>query len=423
MSARQFERLKRWDERLARLHDQETILQWNGAYAKASHWVGVLHQEGLTLEILPKLARYEDMKGMRLMRRNLLRMLSEAGHVPLRERDMAEVSSASGPLSETLILLFARRLLDQLVQGRAHNYETREENLHSLRGKLLMTPHVRHNTSHRERFFVARDEFTADNTLNRALKAACRQLQRLTQDQQTQDILRRCLLCLHGVSETHLDAQSLSRLHLDRRHARYKTALDLARMILASTTPGASAGKTHSYSLLFNMNQVFEQFVLAVLQRRILPLLPGVSLHRHAKQQWRYLLRSASTRRGILRLEPDILLTNTDTGQALVTLDTKWKLLQMGGRKRGAGREDLYQLYAYAQRYGCRHNLLLYPEVPHAVPQDFIAPSGPGQSESLIGLRFLDLRRDLKMQRRELEEDLLRVLGDALPAQTRASRS
>ena len=60
--------------------------------------------------------------------------------------------------------------------------------------------------------------------------------------------------------------------------------------------------------------------------------------------------------------------------------------------------------------------------MPNAETQNFIAPSGPGQDESLIGVRFLDLRRDLKIQRRDLEADLLRVLGDALPAQTKVSQ-
>lgn len=414
LSEHHFSRLRRLDQRLAQQRDQDTVLEWSAQSARARQWVGVLQTEGLTLEILPKMASLQG-GSLEQVRRNLLTMLAEAGDVPLRERDLASLTSSRAPLSETLIALFARRLLHQLLLGRAHNYEPRQENLHALRGRLLLGQHIRRNAAHKERFFVSYDEFTADTALNRALKSACRQLLGVARLTETQEALQRCLLCLEGVSDRPDPPQALDQLTLDRRNQRFAPSLTLARMVLAQLSPGASAGRQRAFTLLFDMNLVFEGFVERLLRRRVLPRLHNVALHKHAQQRWRYLLQSASNRRGVLRLEPDILLTDAQSGQPLVTLDTKWKLLDQSGQRRGASREDLYQLYAYAQRYGCRHNLLLYPWVPRARPDDLIAPSAPGQQESLIGLRFLRLDRDLRTHLRDLEQELLDLLGATLP--------
>jgi 5-methylcytosine-specific restriction enzyme subunit McrC len=417
LAPRHFDRLCRLDQLLARQRDQETILEWGQDSARARHWVGVLQAEGIALEILPRLLPDADHGGLPLARRNLLFLLSEAGDVPLRERELAALSTAQGGLSETLMALFAGRLLEQLLLGRAHHYEERQENVPALRGKLLLGQHLRQNAAHRERFFVARDDLTEDTPLNRAFKAASRALLELSREPRTHEALRRCLLCLRGVSDQAITPEALAALRLDRRHQRFDAALTLARMILSRLTPGVSAGHQRAFALLFDMNRVFEGFVTELMRRRVLPRLPGVTLHRHARERWRYLLESASSRRGVLRLEPDLLLSD-ERGQPLLTLDTKWKTLDMSQGRRGASREDLYQLYAYAQRYGCRHNLLLYPNAPHARPEDLIAPAGPGQRESLIGLRFIELRRELRAHRRDLEDELLALLGAALPAIT-----
>ena len=62
------------------------------------------------------------------------------------------------------------------------------------------------------------------------------------------------------------------------------------------------------------------------------------------------------------RMEPDISLKESE--RVVFILDAKWKEIQTRGddRKHGIDQRDMYQLYAYGKRYGCRAVALVYPQ-------------------------------------------------------------
>ncbi len=392
----QFDRLQHFDKQLAKRQKTDTILDWMGTTARTRHWVGVLQAGGLTLEILPKIDRQIGPENRNKARLSLLLMLSLAGDVPLRERHLANLGSSQAPLSELLVALFARELHARLFQGLVYDYQTRREHLPVLRGKLLVGRQLSSGAAHRGRFLVEYDEYTTDTLLNRTLKAACGQALPLAQTTQTEQLLRRCQMALRSAGDVPPETLRRTSLVLDRRHERFAIAFGLARLLLLQRGVAPQVGETRSFSLLFDMNMVFERFVAALMRRYVLPALPNLRLHHHARHRWKYLLEStAQSDKGILRLEPDMLLTRGDMGSELLTLDTKWKRLDMSGHKRGTAREDLYQLYAYAQRYQCLHNVLLYPYTTSSSPTDYKIPAPKGEPSPLIHVRFLDLRGQL----------------------------
>ena len=69
------------------------------------------------------------------------------------------------PLFEMLTAIFADRLVAELRRGLHHAYVPHEENATRLRGKLLISTHLRLNAAHAERFYVGYDEFEADTWL------------------------------------------------------------------------------------------------------------------------------------------------------------------------------------------------------------------------------------------------------------------
>ena len=140
------------------------------------------------------------------------------------------------------------------------------------------------------------------------------------------------------------------------------------------------------------MNIVFEQFITAFVRRHVLPQLSGWSLFPQARGRHRHLLSRAG--RGVLRLAPDLLL-ETPEGE-LVVVDTKWKHLARGGKQRRASRADLYQLYAYLQRFEARRTVLLYPRVPGVAPDSLEAfEQGDGAGARRVEVRFVDVSVDL----------------------------
>jgi 5-methylcytosine-specific restriction enzyme subunit McrC len=134
---------------------------------------------------------------------------------------------------------------------------------------------------------------------------------------------------------------------------------------------------------------VFERFVASFVAREVVPRLAGWRVHRQARGHTRHLL--ADGERGLLRLEPDLLLVRPDG--SLLVVDTKWKRLAPGRERASLGPADLYQLYAYGQRFAAQRAILLYPHVDGLI------------ETRLAVLRDVDARSDASIEVRTINLD------------------
>ena len=113
----------------------------------------------------------------------------------------------------------------------------------------------------------------------------------------------------------------------------------------------------------------------------------------------------------MLHLRPDLLVRGEGHEPALI-LDTKWKRLRPDKEKpnNNVGAGDLYQLYAYAKRYGCPNNVLLYPRVPGVTPKSLTLDA---DADKQVRIEMVDLGRDLWKEKEALIAELSRVVGAA----------
>ena len=176
-----------------------------------------------------------------------------------------------------------------------------------------------------------------------------------------------------------------------------------------------------SFSLLFNMNTVFEKFIAEFLRRWVAPEI-GCRVLAQSKGRPEWLMKPRDGGKGGVLLRPDVLVEGSDTLSALgqerndtaLVLDTKWK--KLGDRNRPSN-ADLYQLYAYRQRFGAAKSILLYPRVATSRCRDFeIINSGGQRTGNLIGVRFVNLDRELGTNpaRQELIDELTGIVASGL---------
>lgn len=326
---------------------------------QVTSFVGVIQAPGgYQIEVLPKVGKAigGSVDDARQLLISMLRCLHGFRHILT---DRAALSAGRMPLLEIFISEFLQTVGHIVKRGLRSDYRLRHDNLFALRGKLLMSPHLRQNLYRADRFFTEHDEFSTDRPENRLLRAALRRVLLLTGSQANQKLARELDFVFADVPPSTQPQIDFQKGRLDRGMGYYEDALAWARLLLNDESPLPQSGSHTAPSLLFPMESLFEAFVAHHLPRQLTPSLILKSqarshhLVRHSGQSW-------------FRLKPDLLIRDSER-DALV-LDTKWKLLDSlkanGTEKYGLSQNDFYQLQAYGLSYldGVGNVVLIYPK-------------------------------------------------------------
>lgn len=343
---------------------------------QVTSFVGVIRApNGFQIEVLPKVGKAIG-GGAAEARQLLIEMLCCLHGFRHVRTDSAKLSAVRMPLLEIFITEFLRTVEHIVKRGLRSDYRQRQDNLFALRGKLLMSPHLRQNMFRADRFFTEHDEFSTNRPENRLLHAALRRVLFLTGTQANQQLARELDFVFSDIPPSTQSRIDFQQVRLDRGMGYYADALAWARLILNEESPLTGSGGHTAPSLLFPMEAVFEAFVAKHLPRQL--------KHPHIlKTQARshHLVRHRD--RDWFRLKPDLLVRDSD--QDLLVLDTKWKLLDglkaNGTDKYGLSQSDFYQLHAYGQSYldGEGDVVLVYPKTDsfdHPLPV-FTFPKSP----------------------------------------------
>lgn len=317
-------------------------------------FVGVIRApDGFQIEVLPKVGKaMGDKQATRQRLLAMLRCLREFQHI---QTESARLLAARMPLLEVFIGEFLRAVERVVKRGLRGAYNTRQDNVVALRGKLLMAVHLRHNLCRRDRFFAEFDEFSVNRPANRLLHSALRRVLDWTRSQAHQQLARELRFVFAEVPESQQPTLDFQRVRLDRGMEYYEDALAWARLILQGASPLTGTGSNKAPSLLFPIEKVFEAFVARHLPRQLAQpyslrtQASSRSLVQHEGKDW-------------FRLRPDLLVR--EEGENRLVLDTKWKLVDKNKDNYGLSQADFYQLHAYGHNYlgGQGDVVLIYPK-------------------------------------------------------------
>ena len=349
VTAGQHRALERFSEEYQKQHKVAVFQHGPRKSLVAQNFVGVVNLGRDQVEILPKIEG-----AVPQVRHNLVTMISVVLDLALYDSDSSKVEKHSGSILEVLIGLFCQKLWQCVRRGMVRQYEIRNENLGMLRGRISMSEQIRLNLARPDRLACVFDDFSENNPLNQALKAALQVLRRVAKTQANQRNLAELLFCFQEVDDVAPPAIDWSRAGTNRLSVRYKPLLAMARLFIEGKSPDVVSGSGDGFALLFDMNQLFESYVGAVAKRVFAK--EGIEVSLQGPK--RHLARIAS---GIpvFELKPDIVARG-QTGIAFI-IDTKWKRLKEQVYREGVTSSDVYQMYAYSTQYASPDVLLLYP--------------------------------------------------------------
>ncbi|WP_312671301.1 McrC family protein [Pseudescherichia sp.] len=351
--------------------------QWEGSaqivsrqgkrFLRLGSYVGYLESPtGEAIEILPKTRLGEDEDPIR-QRRVLRRMLQAAAGITPREGETASLYRSKLPLHEWIYSEFLRHLLELVRRGLRSDYHlTEDDDSAFIRGQLDINRQIRQAPGKGARFHVRYAEFTPQRIENRILRTVLEIVLSSTKENQT---WRTATTLKHQMADIEPISDALSQLSRwsDGKYLlAYRAIKPWCQLILEKHNPDFQKGGHQGITLLFPMEKLFESWVGYSLKRA---LATGYAFTAQARRH--HLLSHALDESALpeawFALKPDFVVQNSDESYVL---DAKWKLLDslQGNRakKYGISQADLYQMFAYGQKYlqGRGDMMLIYPAHP-----------------------------------------------------------
>ena len=322
-------------------------------------FVGVIQVGSLTIEVLPKIDKRESEDRKGIWQAVLIDMLRQCHWLDQHAHDNAPLRIRHRSILEAYLALFLGYCEAILHRGLVKRYRPEESNKYALKGKLLFAQQVRHNAVHAERFYTRHRVYDADNLLNRILLKAIRLVPRLSTHGALKDRVGRLLLDFPELDDVRVDADTFERIRYDRKTAHYQDAINIAAMLLLHYRPDVRGGNRHVLAILFDMNDLWEEYV-----------------YRRLKRDRRYEVQAQDNRvfwrphegRGHKKIRPDLVVRDR-AGSKPIIIDTKWKVPD-GRRPDDA---DLKQMFAYNEYWGAGHAILLYPDAHYRQVPDYVA--------------------------------------------------
>lgn len=331
----------------------ERVLENHVSRLRAQQTVGVIVAPGASLEILPKIDGLETDDGA--TRVNLVRMLARTFDLPIAEGSLTELGTQTHDLLEILIRLFVDKLFTAVHRGLPRRYVGCQDDLPLLRGSLDLKRQFTTLAATPHKLASRFDELSPDIPLNRLMRTAVLRLRAIARTLGNQRRLTELALAFAEVGD--MSATDLQQVILDRTNTEWHELVRLARLLLRNDFQTTSRGATRGYSLLFEMNALFEEFIGRTLQMQLQKTDQSVKLQ---GPQGHVLIDKAGGAKRF-RTRPDV--TVHQFGRPTVVIDTKWKRLKgdIEDPKRGVGSGDVYQMLAYGEVYGVNQLMLLYP--------------------------------------------------------------
>jgi 5-methylcytosine-specific restriction enzyme subunit McrC len=326
---------------------------------KLAQYCGIVRLSTCILEVLPKFGGEDDRAPGEVAksRSAFLGLLRRAGPNAVTKLGGVSQEAVHAPLLDVFIENFLICALDQAKRGLLSRYMVQADDLPVIKGRFNVHTNCRRNATRPHVLHCEYDEFTADNSHNRAIRHTLDTCRTWIRSGICQRLWLEVSTRYANISPVEMTAADIGRLPRDRITNRYDTVLTWCQWFLRTLSPSIRSGDQEAPGILFDMNKLFETYVLCLEQavaaesQIVLAQGPVKSLADQGGSE-------------AFRLKPDVTLWTAmgDSGRSIVKIvDAKWKRLNPSDPNWGIEPGDVYQLLAYAMRYGCRRLELVYP--------------------------------------------------------------
>jgi len=317
-------------------------LKHNGVVFK--QFVGVIQVDGLTIEILPKIDKYETESDENKQKWQfaLIEMLRVTRKLRVQKVGEANVSKQSIHLLDIYFEWFLNELKILIHQGLIKQYYTETCNVNALKGKLEFAGHINKNLVHKERFYTTHQIYDKDHLIHQILFKALDIVEKCTKGNYLYSKCKTIQLDFPELKNSNITEATFTKIPQNRKTAPYETALAIARLIILNYAPNIKSGSEKMLAILFDMNVLWEDYILIRLKEAADE--KGFKVYgQNSKGFWKNIF-----------IRPDIVM---EKDEKTFIIDTKWKNVDYSE----PSTNDLRQMYVYNDYWNSMKAMLLYP--------------------------------------------------------------
>ncbi|WP_448606700.1 McrC family protein [Paenimyroides ceti] len=311
--------------------------------------VGIIQIGKTTIEVLPK----ADKSGEEKWRNLLIGMIKTVWGFDVKSTGSSSLKLKSNSILELYFELFISEVEYLLHRGLIKKYRKNEGNQTSLKGALQFSKHISQNLIHKERFYVKYTQYSNEHIIHEILFKTIKLLAHINSNPLLKGRIGTLTLNFPEMKEIKVNESTFNKIVFDRKNQHYKPALEIAKLLLLNYHPDVSKGRNDVLALMFDMNNLWEQFILVALKRK---LKSNNVTSQVTKSFWKPISGYSS------KMRPDIILKCKESQENYV-LDTKWKNLN----GYNPSPEDLRQMYVYHRFYQAKKVALIYPSDKHSI--------------------------------------------------------
>lgn len=322
---------------------------------KSNKYVGVIHFENQTINLLPKIF-YDSSKevledDVKVINSHVLWWLSYCRKLKFPNYQTG-LNNEQADFFEILIYLFGKYTKELLNSSIYQKYIEIENELSFVKGRIDFNNYITNNLSRGRNHKVscAYDSFEMNNNFNQCIKQVTKLLLTASKDNQNKRNLNDILFLLDEVSDVSIGADECKRILFNPMFSSFETVRDYCVLFLENSVSFNYKNSLKLFAFLLPMEYVFEDFIFGFIDREI----DGVKPFRQVKDKF------LDTEQKF-NLRPDLLL---ETLSNKFIADTKYKMVYAAENdsKKGISQNDLYQMTAYAIRFGISDIKLFYPK-------------------------------------------------------------
>lgn len=322
-------------------------------YIKTGRFVGTIQtRDGQVIEVLPKIYRATDEQegDPKVCRQVFLNMLRHFTDARAKSFQNASLSTKKGfPILEVYISNYIDAVEQLVLGGLKKNYTLVEENQKFLKGKLDVAKQITKNVANKATFAIRYNKYIENIPQNRIVVSTLKKLLDISHSNTNKAHISALLTILADIpSSTNIEADLRMATTNNRLFASYDMLMKWSSQFLLNRGFTTFSGSCVNQSLLFQVERLFEDFIAYLFKKYALA-------HNVDAQNTRYFLVDRHNGRQMFHLRPDILIeSNPDAPMhECIIIDTKWKVLDSTKPDKNylLDIKDMYQLYAYGQKY------------------------------------------------------------------------